>query len=235
MQQTYISHNILPPNSSKSRIYSKPKKVRFETSSAIHLHRDGISDTTEYNQGTTRSYQIPTSDQQTISNSDASFGTNFPFSFGQTQCCSRLSCSRQTSFTTATNVSVIGLETSYSTTGSSNSDNQYNPISFEMVNGHQSLCSGNVHPSSRSKCIVFHECQPLWMGHSSRTDKTILSWSLDRRPIPAPYQHFRNNGHSFCTEESHTIHTPLLCHDIPRQYNSGLIYQQTRRNTFPHA
>ena len=55
-QQTYISHNILPPNSSKSRIHSKPKKVRFETSSAIHLHRDGISDKTEYNQGTTRSY-----------------------------------------------------------------------------------------------------------------------------------------------------------------------------------
>ena len=61
-------HNILPTNSSKSRIHSKSKEVRFETTSAIHLQRDGISDTTEYSQGTTRSYRIPTSDYQTISN-----------------------------------------------------------------------------------------------------------------------------------------------------------------------
>ena len=107
------------------------KKVRFETSSAIHLHRDRISDTTNtYTQGTTRSYRIPTSDYQTISNSDSSFSTNFPFSFGQTKCSSRLSCSRQTSFTTTTNVFLICLEISYSTTGSSSSDKQYYPITF---------------------------------------------------------------------------------------------------------
>ena len=35
------------------------------------------------------------------------------------------------------------------------------------------------------------------------------------------------------TKESHTIHTSLLCYDFHRQYNSGLVYQQTRRNTFP--
>ena len=67
MRQT-LSHDILPPNSSKSRIHSKPKKVRFETSSAIHLYRDGISDTTEYSHSTTRLYRISTSDNQTISN-----------------------------------------------------------------------------------------------------------------------------------------------------------------------
>ena len=72
------------------------------------------------------------------------------------------------------------------------------------------------------------------MGSSSRTDETILSWSLGGRPIPAPYQHSRNNGHSFCTEESHTLHTPLLCYDIHQQYNSVLIYQQTRRNAILH-
>ena len=44
----------------------------------------------------------------------------------------------------------------------------------------------------------------------------------------------RNNDHSFSPEESYTIHTPLLCYDIHRQYNSGLIYQQKRRNTFPN-
>ena len=52
------------------------------------------------------------------------------------------------------------------------------------------------------------------------------------RPIPAPYQYFGNDGHSFSTEESHKIHSPLLCYDLDRQYNSSLLYQQTRRNTF---
>ena len=113
-------------------------KVGFETRSAIHLY--GISDTTEYSQSTTKPYGISTSDNQTISNSDLSFGTNFTFSFEQTQCCSSLSCSGQTSFTTATNVSVIGLETSYSPTRSSSYNHQYDLISFEMVDGHQLLC-----------------------------------------------------------------------------------------------
>ena len=79
-----------------------------------------------------------------------------------------------------------------------------------MVDGHQSLCSGNGHPSLRSQCIPFHGCQPLWMGSSSRTDETILSWSLNGRPVPAPYQYSGNNGHSFCTEESRTIHKPFV-------------------------
>ena len=204
--RTCIAHNILPPNSSKSRIHSKSKKVRFESSSAFHLCRDGISDTPEYSQSTSRPYRIHTSDNQTISNLDSSFSMNLPFSFVQTHCCSRLSCSRQTSFTTATNVSVVGLETSYFPTGSSSSDYQYDPISFEMADGHQLLRSGNIHPSSRSQCIPFYGCLPLWMGELI---SNLLSWLLDRRPIPAPYPHSRNNGHWFCTEESHTLHTPL--------------------------
>ena len=70
------------------------------------------------------------------------------------------------------------------------------------------------------------------MGSSSRADETILSWSLVGRPIPAPYQYARHDGHSFRTEESHKIYSPFLRHDIYRQYDSGLIYQQTRWNAF---
>ena len=187
-KQTRISHNILPSNSSKSKIHSK-SKVRFDTSSAIHLYRVGISATTQHSQSTSRLHRIPTSDNQIISNSDSSFSTNFPFSFGQTQCSSRLHSPRQTSFTTALNVSLICLETSHYSSQSSSSDQQYDSISFEMVAGHQSTRSGNVHSSSRSRCIPFYGCQSLWMWSSCRADETILSWSLDGRPIPAPYQY----------------------------------------------
>ena len=106
---------------------------------------------------------------------DSSLSRNFPFSFGQTQCSSRLCSPRQTSFTTASNVSLICLETSYFSSQSSGSDQQYDWISFEMVDGHQSLCSGNVYSASRSQCIPFYGCQSLWMGSSSQTDGTILS------------------------------------------------------------
>ena len=101
-----------------------------------------------------------------------------------------------------------------------------------MVDGHQSLHSGNIHSPSRSQYIPLYGCQSLWMGSSSRADETILSWWLVGRPIPAPYQYSGNDDKSFSTEESHKIHTLLLCYDLCRQYNSGLLYQQTRRNTF---
>ena len=65
-QQTHISHNILPSNNSKSRIHSKSKEVRYDTSSAIHLHRNGIS---------TSDFQITR-----ISNSDK-FRHEFSFLF----------------------------------------------------------------------------------------------------------------------------------------------------------
>ena len=130
-------------------------------------------------------------------------------------------------------MSLIYLETSYSSSRSSSSDQQYDSIPFEMVDRHQLLRSGNFYSSVRSQGIPFYGCQSLWKGSSSQADETILSRSRVGRPIAATYQYAGNNGHSFGTEECHETHAPLLCHDFYRQYNSRLLYQQTRRNTFP--
>ena len=111
-QPTNISYKILPPNCTKSRFHSKSKEVRFDTRPEIHVYRDGISDSTEYSQSTTRLIRFSASDYQTVSFSDASFGTNFPFSFGQTQYSSRFRSLRQTTLTSTLNVSFICLETS---------------------------------------------------------------------------------------------------------------------------
>ena len=91
--------------------------------------------------------------------------------------------------------------------------------------------TGSSYPSTRTQCVPLYGPQFLWMGSSFRADETILSWSLDGRSIPAPYQCARNNGHSICTRKSHNIYSPFLCHDIYGQHNSGLLYQQTRRNS----
>ena len=106
-----ISHQILPTNCTKSRFHSKSKEVRFDTSPEIHVYRD---DATEYSQGTTGPSRFPTSDYQTISFPDTSFSMNFPFSFGQIQCSSRFHSPRQTTLTSASDVSFICLETTHS-------------------------------------------------------------------------------------------------------------------------
>ena len=127
-QPTRISNNILPSN---YRVHSKSKEVRFDTSPEIHLYRDGISYTTEYGQGTSRPGRFSASDYQTVSFSDSSFGMNFPFSFGQTQCSSKLCSPRQATLTTTSNVSLICLETSHSSSRSSGSNQQDDLIPFE--------------------------------------------------------------------------------------------------------
>ena len=142
-QQTSISHNILPSNCAKSRVHSKSKEDWYDTSPEIHVYREGISDITKYSQGTSRPSRFSTSDCQNISFSDSSFCTNFPFSFGQTQCSSRLHSPRETTLRATSNVSLICLETSHSSSRSSGSDQQHDSIPFEMTDGHQSSFRGH--------------------------------------------------------------------------------------------
>ena len=127
---------------------------------------------------------------------------NFPFFFGQTQCSSRFCSSRQTTPTSASDVSFICLETTHSPSRSLHSDKQQDSIPFKMVDGHQLIRFGNFHLSSRTQFIPVYGCQSFWMGSSSGADETILSWSLVGRSIRAPYQYVRNDGHSFSTEQS---------------------------------
>ena len=122
---TNRSDKILPSSSSESRFYSKPKKVRIYSSSEFHIHRHGISDTAEFSQGTSGTSRESNFDCQICSLLQSSIGTNFPFSFGQTQCSSRFCSPRQTSFLTPANVSSVCLETSYSSSRSSDYDQQY--------------------------------------------------------------------------------------------------------------
>ena len=141
---------------------------------------------------------------------------SFPFSFGQIQYSSRFHSPGQTSLTTSANVSLVCLETSHIAPRSSNHNQQYDTISFEMVDGHLWFRNRNSYPSPRTQCIPLYGCQSLWMGSPYRADETILSWSLDGRPVPAPYQYARNDGHSLRTKKSHNIYSPFLCHDFYR-------------------
>ena len=97
---------------------------------------------------------------------------------------------------------IISLETSHTSSRSSGYDQQCDQISFKMVDELQSICSGNAHSPSRPPNLPLHGCQSFRLGSSSRTNESILSWSLVGRPIPAPYQHVGNNGHLFRTDKN---------------------------------
>ena len=230
---TDFSDRILNTNYSKSRFPPKSKEIGTVSLSEIHFHRHGISDVAKFSQGSIESCTESNSDNQINSVMQTSIGTNFPSSFGQTQCYSRFCSPRQTSLTSSANVSSVCLETSYSSSQSSGLDHQYDSISLTIVDEHEFIRNRNSYPSSRSQIFPLYGCQSFWMGSSFRADETILSWSLDRRPIPAPYQHVRNDGHTISTETSHNIYSPFLHHDINRQHNSSLIYQQTGWHTLP--
>ena len=100
-----------------------------------------------------------------------------------------------------------------------------NPIRFET--------GTSIHPPDPEFFLYTDASHYGWGAHLGPT--TMLSWSLDRKPIPAPYQYVRNDGHTISTETSQNIYSPFLHHDIHRQHNGGLIYQQTGWHSFPQS
>ena len=160
---------------------------------------------------------------------------NFPFPLGQTQCCSRPCSPRQTALTSSSDVPAVCLETSYSSSRSPDLDKRYDSIQLTMVDKPHSIRDGDFYKSSRPRILPLYGCQSLRMGSSFRADNTVLSWSLDRKPIPAPYQYVRNDGHTISTETSQNIYSPFLHYDIHRQHNGGLVYQQTGWHSFPQS
>ena len=234
-QPSDYSDKDLHSNYSKPRFSAKSQEVRPLSCSEIHLHRYGISDATKFSPGSSGSCTEPNSNNQENNVSKTCIGTNFPFSFGQTQCCSRPCSPGQTALTSSSDVPAVSLETSYSSSRSPDLDKRHDSISLTMVDKPHSIRDRDFNPSSRPQILPLYGCQSLRMGSSFRADNTVLSWSLDRKPIPAPYQYVRNDGHTISTETSQNIYSPFLHHDIHRQHNGGLIYQQTGWHSFPQS
>ena len=126
---------------------------------------------------------------------------------------------------------VISLDTSYSSSRSSGYNQQYDQIPFKMADEHQLFCSRDAHSPSRPQNLPLYGCQSLRLGGSFRTDESILSWSLIRRPITAPCQHVRNDCHSLRTDKSlkYIHHSCVL---IATDNTTVVSYQQARGNTF---
>ena len=121
--------------------------------------------------------RVPTdcSDNQEISVIQTCIRTNFPFLFGQTQCCSRLRYPRQTALTSPSDVSFVCLETSYSSSPSSYFDKRYDSISQWWMNPNWFETGTTIH-SPDSKFFLYMDARHYpFMVAGQKTNPSSIS------------------------------------------------------------
>ena len=77
-----------------------------------------------------------------------------------------------------------------------------------------------------------YRCQPIRLGSSCGTGGTSVSWTMDRRPIPAPHQCVRDESNFSLSITSSSQGKELHCTDINRQHYSGGLYKASGRDSF---
>ena len=169
-QPSDYSDKDLHSNYSKPRFSAKSQEVRSLSCSEIHLHRYGISDATKFSQGSSGSCTEPNSNNQENNVSKTCIGTNFPFSFGQTQCCSRPCSPGQTALTSSSDVPAVCLETSYSSSRSPDLDKRHDSISLTMVDKPHSIETGtSIHPPDPEFFLYTDASHYGWGAHLEPT------------------------------------------------------------------
>ena len=226
------SDKILHSNYSKSRFSAKSQEIGPLPFSEIHLYRHGISNATKFSQGSNGSCTEPTSDNQEISVIQTCIGTNFPFSFGQTQCCSRLVLlgrlhlrPLQMCLLSVWKPHILPLDHPITINGMIRSHLQWwiNPNRFET--------GTTIHPPDLKFFLYTDASHFGWGAHLDLRHYPFMV--AGQKTNPSSNQYVRNDGHMISTETSHNIYSPFLHHDIYRQHNGGLIYQQTEWHRFP--
>ena len=114
--------------------------------------------------------QKPNSNNQENNVSKTCIGTNFPFSFGQTQCCSRPCSPGQTALTSSSDVPAVCLETSYSSSRSPDLDKRHDSISLTMVDKPHSIETGtSIHPPDPEFFLYTDASHYGWGAHLEPT------------------------------------------------------------------
>ena len=168
-QPSDYSDKDLHSNYSKPRFSAKSQEVRSLSCSEIHLHRFGISDATKFSQGSSGSCTEPNSNNQENNVSKTCIGTNFPFSFGQTQCCSRPCSPGQTALRSSSDVPAVCLETSYSSSRSPDLDKRHDSISQWWINPIRFETGTSIHPPDPEFFLYTGASHYGWGAHLEPT------------------------------------------------------------------
>ena len=102
-----------------------------------------------------------------------------------------------------------------------------------MVASGRSLSSGDSPEDRSSLPHHLYRCQPVRLGSSCGAGGTYVSWSMDRRPIPAPYQCARDESNFSLSNTSCSQGKELHCIGVNGQHYSGSLYKASGRDSFP--
>ena len=164
------------------------REIRPSASSSVHIHRDGVSDSYQYRQGTANQTNEDIGDSQNGFAENLYISQRFPVSLGTTECCSRLCNAGTVTSPAITNVSAQSVATAETSVVSSDLYDNGNSATSQMVASGRSLSSGGSSEDRSSLPYHIYRRQPVGLGSSCGTGGTSVSWTMDRRPIPAPHQ-----------------------------------------------
>ena len=101
-----------------------------------------------------------------------------------------------------------------------------------MVASGRSLSSGDSHEDRSSLPHHLYRHQPVRLGSSCGAGGTSVSWTMDRRPIPAPYQCARDESNFSLSNTSCPQGKELHCIGVNGQHYSGSLYKASGRDSF---
>ena len=101
-----------------------------------------------------------------------------------------------------------------------------------MVASGRSLSSGESLEDRSSLLHYLYRCQPVRLGSPHGAGQTSVSWSMDRRPIPAPHQCVRDESNFSLSITSSSQGKELHCVSVNGQHHSGSLYKASGRDSF---
>ena len=107
-----------------------------------------------------------------------------------------------------------------------------NSATSQMVASGRSLSPRDSLEDRSSLPHHLYRCQPIRLGSPCGAGGTSVSWSMDRRPIPAPHQCARDESNFSLSITSSSQGKELHCTDINRQHYSGGLYKASGWDSF---
>ena len=149
-----------------------------------------------------------------------------------TECCSRLCNAGTVTSPAITNVTAQSVATTEISVVSPDWYDNKNSATPQMVASGRSVLSWDPHEDRSSLPHHLYRRQPVRLGSSCGTGGTSVSWTMDRRPIPAPYQCARDESNFSLSNTSCPQGKEIHCIGVNGQHYSGSLYKASGRDSF---
>ena len=222
----------LPFGLSTSPFNNQLREIRPSSRSSVHFHRDGVSDPYQYRQSTSSQANEDIGLSQNILTENLCISQRFPVPLGTTECCSRLCNAGTVTSPAITNVSAQSVATTEFSVGSPDWYANENSATPQMVASGRSVSSWDPHEDRSSLPHHLYRRQSVRLGSSCGTGGTSVSWTMDRRPIPAPYQCARDESNFSLSNTRDSQGKEFHCIDVNGQHYSGSLYKASGRDSF---